>query len=167
MKLLLENWREYINEDEGKTFYHFSNEKFDKFSLDKTSDSAIWGNGIYLSDSPDGLSGWGKEDRNHGFLYKVEIKTDPKNIIDMTQRIPPETYERFEEYIGRPLADITKEDGIFPFNTLDRKGGSVANAMRAMGFEVLKHPPPGAHKGNHYLVVNPSAINILEEPRAI
>ena len=56
------------------------------------------------------------------------------------------------------------EDGIFPFNTLDKKYGSVANAMREMGFEVLKHPSPGAHKGSHYLVVNPEVINILEEP---
>ena len=156
-----------MNENEGETFYHFSNEKFDKFSLDNTSDSAIWGNGIYLSDSPDDLSGWGKEDRHHGFLYKVAIESAPDNIIDITQPIPPEIYHRIEEYIGRPLADITKEDEIFPFNTLERKDGSVANAMRAMGFEVLKHPSPGAHKGNHYLVVNPSAINILEEPRAI
>ena len=167
MKLLLENWREYLKEDEGEIFYHFSNKKFDEFSLNDASDSAIWGKGVYLSDNPDDLSGWGKEDRNHGFLYKVEIKTDQKNIIDMTQPITPETYERIEEHLGRPLADITKEDGIFPFNTLDKKYGSVANAMREMGFEVLKHPSPGAHKGSHYLVVNPEVINILEEPRAI
>ena len=120
MKLLLENWRGYLKEDEGETFYHFSNKKFDEFNLDDASDSAIWGKGVYLSDNPDDLSGWGKEDRSHGFLYKVEIKTDQKNIIDMTQPITPETYERIEEHLGRPLADITKEDGIFPFNTLDK-----------------------------------------------
>ena len=167
MKLLLEYWRGYLNEGEGETFYHFSNEKFDKFSLDKASDSAIWGRGIYLSDNASDLRGWGKEDRNHGFLYEVEIKTDQKNIIDMTQPIPPKTYERIEAYIGRSLSDKTKEDGIFPFYPLEKKAGSVANAMREMGFEVLKHHPPGSHKGNHYLVVTPSAIDILKEPHTI
>ena len=162
MKLLLENWRQYLNVDEGERLYHFSNEKFDKFSLDSASDSAIWGKGVYLSDNPDDLSGWGKVNRSHGFLYKVVIKTDQKNIIDMTQPITSEIYERIEEHIGRPLADITKEDGLFPFNILDRKYGSVANAMRKMGFKALKHPPPGAHKGNHYLVPNPSDIEILK-----
>jgi len=162
MKLLLENWRQYLNENEGERFYHFSNKSFDKFSLDNASDSAIWGKGVYLSDNPDDLSGWGKEGSRRGFLYEVEIETEPDNIIDITQRIPPETYEKIEQHIGRHLADITKEDGIFPFNALDRKYGSVASAMREMGFEVLKHPSPGAHKGNHYLVANPSVINILK-----
>jgi len=164
MNILREYIRELLREKRNTagTFYHFSNEKFDEFSLSNASDSAIWGKGIYLSDDPDDLSGWGKEDRNRGFLYTVEIKSDQKNIIDMTQPIPPEIYERIEAHLERPLSDITKEDGIFPFNTLDRKSGSVANAMREMGFEVLKHPPPGSHKGSHYLVTEPSVIGVLE-----
>jgi len=162
MKLLLENWRGYMNESRGDLFYHFSNKKFEEFNLDNASDSAIWGKGVYLSDSPDDLSGWGKEDIGAGFLYKVRLNSDPDNIINITQPIPPETYKRIEKYIGRPLSDMTKEDGIFPFNVLDRKYGSVANAMQKMGFEVLKHPAPGAHKGSHYLVVKPSIIDIIQ-----
>jgi hypothetical protein len=162
MKKLLTEWRRYLNENEGGTFYHFSNKRFDKFSLDNASDSAIWGKGIYLSDSPDDLSGWGKESRQHGFLYEVEIETEKDNIIDITQPTPPETYKRIEQLLGRSLADLTKEDGIFPFNALDRKYGSVANAMLKMNFKVLKHPSPGGHKGNHYLVPNPLDIKILK-----
>ena len=141
--------------------YHYSDKNFSRLDPSKGSPSAIWGSGVYLSDRKEGLEGWSEGGKKEGYLYTVRLKPSAR-MLDITKPIPPEIYERIEEHLGRPLPDITKEDGLFPFTTLDRKYGSVANAMRKIGFDVMRHRPPGTHPGNHYLVVNPRVLQIKD-----
>lgn len=140
--------------------YHFSPARFEHFDMSKASPSAVWGPGVYLSEKKSGLEAWGSmHGGQSGFLYEVVVATSSDNVIDMTKPLPPAAYDKMEKALGRPLGASTKEDGLFPFLTLEKKYGTVAKALERMGFDVLIHTLNDA-QGRHYLVTNPHVLKI-------
>jgi hypothetical protein len=152
--------REQADEIVEITGYHFSDTLFDHFDLAHSSPTAVWGPGLYLSAKKSGLSGWSKRPGATGYLYEVLVTTSPDRVVDMTKPLPSEVYAQIEQALGRALPASTKDDGIFPFMTLERRYGTVADALRAIGFDVLIHELSDAH-GKHYLVVRPEAGRIV------
>lgn len=142
------------------TGYHFSIARFDHFDMTLASPTAVWGPGVYLSARKSKLSGWSKRPGTPGYLYEVLITTSPDRVVDMTKPIPSEVYARIEQALGRALPASTKGDGLFPFTTLEKRYGTVGDALRAFGFDVLIHELNDAH-GKHYLVLRPEALRIV------
>lgn len=142
------------------TGYHFSHTLFDHFDLAHSSPTAVWGPGVYLSARKSELSGWSKHPGSPGYLYEVLITTSPDRVSDITKPTTNEVYARIEQGLGRALPASTKDDGFFPFMTLERRYGTVADALRAFGFDVLIHQLNEGH-GKHYLVVRPEVLRIV------
>ena len=140
--------------------YHYRDSLFDKFSIGKASSSAIWGAGVYLSDHREDLEGWSKNRDKNGYLYTVTVEVDSDRVIDITQPTSDLVFNKIEAAIGRALTVSTKESGLFPLLTIERKFGGLVDGMRMMGFDVFIHPPPGAHRGKHYLVIDTDLITI-------
>jgi hypothetical protein len=140
--------------------YHYSDSLFDKFSIGKASSSAIWGAGIYLSDHREGLEGWSKSRDKKGYLYTIAVEVDSDRVIDITQPTSDLVFNKIEAAIGRSLAPSTKESGLFPLLTIERKFGGLIDGMRVMGFDVFIHSPPGNYQGKHYLIINTDLITI-------
>ena len=76
MKLLLENWREYLNEDEQLQLlkgckpivaYHGSKDKFDKFDMGFASPEDHAGKGLYFTTDRDQVR------RSLRYVYKVKL----------------------------------------------------------------------------------------------
>lgn len=137
--------------------YHYSEKLFTRFDTSKSSRSAVWGPGIYCTDVP-GISeskGWGKTRSPEGYLYTVVVHTTKDRVLDGTQPLPDWMVSKLETAVERSLPDRT-----IPFFAMERRFGSVAEALEPWGFDVFVHPPPGSHKGNHYVVTNPSLITI-------
>ncbi len=87
MKLLLENWRKYLNEDEQLELfdgckpiiaYHASNEKFDKFDMSFANPDDHAGKGIYFSTDLEEYSEYDPYSTiGNKYIYKVKL-----NICD-------------------------------------------------------------------------------------
>ena len=70
MKLLLENWRQYlVNERQCKTViaYHSSNSKFDKFDMGFANPEDHAGKGLFFASHPFAVRDEGK------YIYKVKL----------------------------------------------------------------------------------------------
>jgi hypothetical protein len=128
------------------------------FDLTKLSKSAVWGPGLYLTTDSDEALKWARtkaQERKASriYLHKVDVETTPKAYIDITKPLPGSFFDTMEEKLGRKF----NREGGFPFITFDLRFGSVADGMRALGFDVF------AHKLNeksplHYLVARPEAV---------
>jgi hypothetical protein len=142
------------------TGYHFSHTLFDHFDLAYSSPTAVWGPGVYLSARKSKLSGWSKHPGSPGYLYEVLITTAPDRVAEISKPTTNEVYARIERGLGRELPASTKESGAFPFIALEKRYGTVADALRAFGFDVLIHQLNDAH-GKHYLVLRPEVLRIV------
>ena len=135
--------------------YHHSPFLFQRFDMSKSSKSAIWGSGIYLSDSPIGLGGW-KSAGQKGYLYDVEFNGTTDKILDITMPLSENDTVRIAEILGRETVDS------IPIISLEKKFGSVAESLKSMGYDIMVHMPAAQSSAKrHYLCVNINVLNIL------
>lgn len=136
--------------------YHHSPLPFDKFEMSGSSSSAIWGAGIYLSDSPENLGGW-KQTGQNGFLYSVSFSGGSDRVLDITEPLSATNAKKIGDALGR---EISMYNGI-PFLSIEKRFGSMANALPKMGYDMMVHSPAAQSSANkHYLCVNPSTLHI-------
>ena len=130
-------------------YYHSSKAEFDKFDINKSSDSAIHGKGLYFTEHPD--ENWGG--------YKNG------NHVPITRSYYLRAYNplTIREYPGKAeLTQLCKCVGVdpnrdtIPLIALDRKFGSLANAVKSCGFDALIHLGPANKK--HILVYDNDQI---------
>lgn len=142
------------------TLYHYSESEFSEFSLKHASKTAIYGPGIYLSET-DKLSGWGKTRSKAGYLYTVSFSGE---VIDISKPAPDSAYDRIESVIGREIPP-EQRDGALPLMSLIRASGSVTEGIRDAGYDAVAHRAPGGPgiRGEiHYAVVNVKSLKIIK-----
>ena len=90
MKLLLENWRKYLEESKQlpELLYHGTTEVFDAFDINKTGrrDSGNMGSGVYLSTDSDIAMSYAEENakRFDGDPVVLEVEhnlEDRKSVV--------------------------------------------------------------------------------------
>jgi hypothetical protein len=128
------------------------------FDLSKFSPTAVWGPGLYLTPDAEEAFKWGKTAAAARglptvYLNEVTVETPSSRYIDITQPVTEEIYLRLDEALGRHVS----RSGTFPFISFERRYGSVADGMRALGFDVLVHRL-NEGRPKHYLVARPEAI---------
>jgi hypothetical protein len=135
--------------------YHHSPFLFDKFDMSLASQTAIWGKGIYLSDSPRNLGGW-KDQKGNGYIYEVDATTSTDKILNITEPLSNLDIDKVEFGIGRKL-----KEPIAPFLSIEKRFGTLTEFMIGMGYDILIHSPAAQSSAKyHYLCVNPSILRI-------
>jgi len=131
--------------------------------LARMSETSVWGPGLYASADADEARRWGslaaaQRDEPAVYLHKLQIETTPDRYIGGAGAAPisDAAYGRLEAGLGRKI-DRT---GALPFVTLERRYGSVANGLRALGFDVFEHQLNQA-RPVHYLILNPAAAAVV------
>ena len=93
MKLLLENWRKYVEESKQlpELLYHGTTEVFDAFDINKTGrrDSGNMGSGVYLSTDSDIAMSYAEENarRFDGVPVVLEVEHNLDNVADFNNHI--------------------------------------------------------------------------------
>jgi len=134
-------------------FYHFTEsslEDLSKFDLSKSQESSVLGKALY------GFFDGGKWNPvgRKGKLLKGYISGD---VIDLTQPITEENKSKIEKILGREIPN----DGTIPLLSLEKKYGSIANALKEAGFVSAIHEGPGK-SGKHIAIFEPEKVTAEE-----
>ena len=93
MKLILENWKKYLNESKQlpNLLYHGATEVFDKFDTTKPGrrDSGNLGRGVYLSTDSDMAMSYAEENakRFDGEPVVLEVRHDLENVANFNDHV--------------------------------------------------------------------------------
>lgn len=138
------------------TAYHASPQQVKKFDLTKASKSAVWGPALYADFDPERAVSWvGMHGARRGYLHTLVLTTSEDRIADITKPAPERVYERIEEGLDRRVA----HEGALPLMTLERRFGSVAEGLGALGFDAVIHQGPGGH-GKHVAFLRPDRVAV-------
>lgn len=129
----------------GPVVHLTNNQDFTVFDLKKTNQGAVWGPAIYAAFK--GAGNW--DPANLQNARRIEGVVGGR-VLDATQPLSSKDALVFKELTGREVETI-------PFITLERRFGSVAEGLRALGFSAMIHKGPGS-TGQHIAVFDPTQI---------
>ena len=129
----------------GPVVHLTNSQDFTVFDLKKTNQGAVWGPAIYAAFK--GAGNW--DPANLQNARRIEGVVGGR-VLDATQPLSSKDALVFKELTGREVETI-------PFITLERRFGSVAEGLRALGFSAMIHKGPGS-TGRHIAVFDPTQI---------
>ena len=121
--------------------YHSTDKSFDNFDIEKSSNGAAFGKGVYVTYNKDKVSGWIKN-KEGSMVLPLLVKRD--NVLKM-EPLSSESASKLSNYLGRNI----EEKSPVPYTSLERKGnGHVSIGASNAGFSGVDHTGIGTDNLN-------------------
>lgn len=129
--------------------YHGTNKDFPYFDVGKSSKSAAFGPGVYITYEPSKAAGWSKSESGANVM---PLKVKRQNVLPLAE-LNDDDAKKLSGYLGREI----KSGSHVPYFSLENRGGSIAGGALNAGFDGVDHAGPGGH-GLNTVFMNPSSI---------